>query len=500
MNRKIQLGLALLASSVLSGCVIDINLVGEGKVTNLRGTTLCEEEKCQLRTATSPVQVNLQTEAAPGYTAIGLLNKDNYLYLSTESHYYYTYYGFQPVEIGHLYGGQGYQEPETITSTVNAAASDTEDGIVKPAVTPSYLQIYNDNVTAIFQPTDTIKDVHYGTGGACVEYLDDRVTCWGSNLEGEPESFSNLRLMDVSSSLACTVDDAGLRCWSHGSTRPTPTDFDNITKLEVAFSRGCVLHNTSGTNEVSCFTREGAPLDVPEFDNPTNMWVDDDLPRATCVEDNNGISCWGEGYYGQSEIPEEVTSVSDFAVAAHHTCAISESKVYCWGLDDAATEVPEGLINPTAIASTHNSTCVIANGEIVCWGRSISLPEYTGTPVDIELGLFSSCVDNGSELFCTSGNDTTASATYTSIENLHMGAHYGCYFDAGDFTCLGYYPTYFDDLENVSLYDTAWGSSERCIGNRDEVRCYYDRTVGNFYKTDFSIEPTAITMGVNFAC
>jgi alpha-tubulin suppressor-like RCC1 family protein len=113
-----------------------------------------------------------------------------------------------------------------------------------------------------------------------------------------------------------------------------------------------------------------------------------------CAIVNGGVQCWGRndgkqlgnpsvGDYSTVPVPVEGLGcgVSSVCAGYHHTCAVVNGGVKCWGSNDegqlgtaavtGATAVPvpvPGLTNVEAIACGRDHTCALHVGGIDCWG------------------------------------------------------------------------------------------------------------------------------------
>ncbi len=109
----------------------------------------------------------------------------------------------------------------------------------------------------------------------------------------------------------------------------------------------------------------------------------------TCVIDDNGVTCWGNNYWGESTVPAGLINPTALAAGWYHTCAIDDNGVTCWGRNnEGQSTVPAGLINPTALAGGGWHTCAIDGNGVTCWGRN----DYGQSTVPEDL-VFSGILD-----------------------------------------------------------------------------------------------------------
>jgi alpha-tubulin suppressor-like RCC1 family protein len=189
----------------------------------------------------------------------------------------------------------------------------------------------------------------------------------------------------------------------------------------------------------------------------------------TCALSQSQVWCWGTGTYGQLGIgtaptavtnPTKVTdlegfTVQDLSVGAYNTCAVVNSRAYCWGwnpdgqLGDgttvnklvptkASTASALSTVNVTQIATNDYHTCARkSDNTAACWGRNTSgqLGNQTNTSslvavafygngvTQVEVGSHHTCIMASSRLWCT-GDNAYGQLGYgnTTDRNFHNGA------------------------------------------------------------------------------
>src|SRR5262249_37806294 len=83
------------------------------------------------------------------------------------------------------------------------------------------------------------------------------------------------------------------------------------------------------------------------------------------------VVIWGDGSFGQTNVPQGLSGVAAIAAGANHSIALkSNGTVVAWGRGDfGQTNVPTGLTNAVAIASGADfSFALKSDGTLTMWG------------------------------------------------------------------------------------------------------------------------------------
>lgn len=263
------------------------------------------------------------------------------------------------------------------------------------------------------------------------------------------------------SDVGCAIADSQIYCWGRnergqlgdGTTtnRNTPTLISTLnigspytpTLLSTSGSRAksmCAVIDGKaycwGANEVgqlgdNSTTQRNVPTKVYDsgvLSGKTILAISQDgyyngqggaYPHACVVASDNKAYCWGANSSGQlgdnsttnRRTPVAVRansgdalygkSVQDIVVGLQHTCALANSKVYCWGEnsigmvgDNTSTDrsVPRAvyatsgsaLYNKTitAIGGGSNRGCAVADLTVYCWGKNSQGQLGDGTQSD----------------------------------------------------------------------------------------------------------------------
>lgn len=353
MNTLLKAGFCLF-SLMLAGCNLDIDIIGKGRVYSTDGSIDCTRN-CGDTSLNGIREVSLRGEADAGFRFLGLLSS----------------------EINN--------SPMATSATVPYGLS------LKRPPEPNwfYRPLISTRVTAVFHPEDDILKAAGTNATTCVVTQAHTLKCWGSNAT-RFNTLTNVTDVITSNYALCVVHDTQLDCWNESENRdwPIPDFITRPQQVVLGYSDLCVLYEGDDGNLVHCVNRDGlSEPAVPALSNPTALRGKNDI---YCVDDDSGVVCWGNHYYGQSKVPADLGNVTAFANGDHHTCAIASGQVRCWGGNEyGQSNVPDDLVAPSAIVAGSDHTCVHDNGEIRCWGRNAVRLTLTGSDA-FDPALFSS--------------------------------------------------------------------------------------------------------------
>lgn len=485
----------LLTLLLVSGCNLSVSIQGEGAVTDRLSDFACDQSTCTTKNTGDPKRYRLEATPAEGYTSIGLLSKNGNLYRATDGYHLIT-------SIGHLVLAQPVGS-DTLTHQGYPANDANTQPIADPEtyIPPVPLQVFSEDIQAIFVPTTDINEIFTGLFARCVLYHDESMACWGRNYTGAPTNFSNIYLIEHTDAAFCVADDYGLRCWgnSRNDLHDAPPGITAVKELVFANDKACAIHEENGENQLSCWGRNGDYF--PAVNNPTSLRTYPDLPNLMCVTHASGEHCWGEEYYGQAKVPDSLTNVTDFSVGETHTCAIANGSVVCWGW--GYEPIPEGISNPTAISTHRSGTCVIEDSGVTCWGYDASaIPPVDELPTKIGVGYGTICFTDSSTLRCNITREGVTILPYNNLKQFEVDSFSACYLDDNNGACLGNTPKnqILQNLDNPQVIGMGYG-----------VLCHYsdagaDCTAKNAYfhpHTDIpplTVTPSGLTVGFYGAC
>ncbi|WP_394842794.1 hypothetical protein LZC95_37700 [Pendulispora brunnea] len=283
--------------------------------------------------------------------------------------------------------------------------------------------------------TDVLQ-VSVGFQTVCAVKRNNSVWCWGNNHFGQlghaPNEAGDRMCPPLNQGPAGTPQECN----------SVPVQVAGLSAVEVAVNRehACAI-GTDG--RVSCWGRNealalGTTLVAPSAATPIPQSVNG-LPKAlhlatgvssyhTCAitQERKAVWCWGANHSGQlghpksldtecsgncsstaravaknytdAGVSEPLENVTSLAAGYLFTCAVRDSRVYCWGGNDFGTLGPNlvehSTSSPTQIpgmslirevgARLIHACAVAEDGRIFCWGAnplgSIGTGEILGEP------------------------------------------------------------------------------------------------------------------------
>lgn len=215
-----------------------------------------------------------------------------------------------------------------------------------------------------------------------------------------------LTAIGASQTSVCALASGAVRCWNGSSLSP-----ESITEI---ISAG-VIRLSSGDPQCAVLSGGGVKCWAMEYqpeEKRSKLVVQDivglkgeirslsatggEAQHFACGVDSEGLKCWGNNFGGvigkrpgnavrdlpPAPVPGLETGVSFVATNLDHSCAIKESKVYCWGglnsvgqLGDGTAKFAEGIVqvkgveNATQVVVGSRYSCALtADGPIWCWG------------------------------------------------------------------------------------------------------------------------------------
>lgn len=375
-------------------------------------------------------------------------------------------------------------------------------------------------VISPFGVNSGITKVAAGSKHTCAT-VNNQLKCWGDNtsyqLSGNggnvlsassavSVAFSgaqgNVQDFDVGDFFTCAIQNSNLYCWgNHGDGqigKGSPYTVDQINPYKVDFSANAGVQY------------------------PRVLKVSTGVATTCAIIEGGALYCWGKNVSGQVGIgnttskigiPTQVTglgsNVTDVAVGRHHTCAIHEDVMKCWGKNSDGQLGDPGFttnqstlprivaIDPgvTGMAVGDFHTCAIVRGQAKCFGKNnndqlanssagtesttpITVTDVSGAPMVGVTALSAredtTCAIRGGTPLCWGQN---------SSGELGIGTNGGTYAIAQK---VAPYSSFTADTSHLSSTDGTWsgvgniaaGGSHSCAVVKGSVKCWGSNQFG----------------------
>ena len=256
-------------------------------------------------------------------------------------------------------------------------------------------------------------------GGASTCVIDARgPLCFGENTflglhRWTDDKLTSPRLVSDGEMQRCIVDQNNIHCMgSRGAAWQPPSVLAHADIISSVGEFSCGL---AGGN-VYCWG-EPTESDYGQLNVPQDLTAVTDLAagyRHVCVTAGGAVRCWGKGDQGQTTVPANLSNPRKVAVGMNHSCGIFDQGVVCWGDNSSGqSTVPDGLINPRSLALGDRHSCALTDSGIKCWGAEgmLDVPQDVNGATEIVSGLWHACVIAKSQWLKCWGNDFQGQTT-----------------------------------------------------------------------------------------
>lgn len=207
-----------------------------------------------------------------------------------------------------------------------------------------------------------------------------------------------------------------------------------------------------------------------------------------CAIDDDGVACWGDNSFGQTDVPTGITQPLDLDVGNAHACLIESSQIQCWGRStEGQIDVPNNIQRPARISLGVSHSCAIADDDVVCWGGNeqgqTEVPPGLVNPFEISAGGRHSCALDDNGVHCWGDNNKSQLQVPDGISNptrLSVGFEHSCVIADSGVVCWGdnsfqqiTVPFGLQELGEIST-----GTAHSCVIHRFGIRCWGSNTFG----------------------
>jgi hypothetical protein len=225
----------------------------------------------------------------------------------------------------------------------------------------------------------------------------------------------------------------------------------------------------------------------------------------TCALDDTGVKCWGLNNHGQTDVPTLVNPKM-VSVGYHNTCALDDRGVKCWGDDSWNTQnAVTPIVNPKMVSVGNGNRCVLDDYGAKCIGRSYHLYEskrFINSKM-VSVGSFQACVLADEMMKCWEHGKDRIREYVPRLVNPKMvsvGGNFICLLDDTGVKCVGSNQHGAIDvppLANPKMVTA--GSGYTCALDDMGVKCWGENDEG---QTDVPplVHPKMVEAGVWHTC
>tara|TARA_B100000780_G_C21061629_1_gene426711 strand:- start:266 stop:1075 length:810 start_codon:yes stop_codon:yes gene_type:complete len=224
----------------------------------------------------------------------------------------------------------------------------------------------NRYVSSIFSDSITTQsNLSLGADHSCA-IQNETLRCWGKNTSGQTSvpKLNNPWQVSAGSKHTCALDENGVVCW--GSNSYGQMDIPSLKNPSILVSGD--QHSCALTSEgVRCWGHNSfGQTGVPKLINPTDIYADG---ISSCAHDRTGTVCWG-WHSDRDENTVKFHNIIPSSPTHSHMCRLGKEVVCSGNNNFGQTDVPN-LVNPTEIATGAHHTCALNDTGVICWGKNL---------------------------------------------------------------------------------------------------------------------------------
>ena len=206
-----------------------------------------------------------------------------------------------------------------------------------------------------------IVEISAGNATTCGLKTDGTVVCWGRpGFATAPPGLTSVAHLSGGAGLTCALKtDGTVVCWPSGDpARAVPEGLGPVLQVNAGKTFSCVV-KADGT--VFCWgTNPNNGTPVPAGLNSVTQ-VTSRFSGSCVLKTNGNVVCWGfdgDDGEGMATVPAGLSSVIQVSAGGYHTCALkADGKIVCWGVNqDGQTDVPADLASISEQAIAYTST------------------------------------------------------------------------------------------------------------------------------------------------
>jgi len=220
----------------------------------------------------------------------------------------------------------------------------------------------------------------------------------------------------------------------------------------------------------------------------------------SCALDDTGVSCWGYNLYGQVDVPA-LSNPYLIAAGGNNSCAADDSGIVCWGSNNNINNTPS-IHNVTAIAGGDGGFCAANSTDLVCWGSpGISEVPPIHTLKDFDAGTKQACAIDSNGLICWGERASGIDHSGNDFKSVVVGSGFVCAASNDHVSCWGLNSHHVENPPQLSSIDMLVGGDDNVCAfhGESEITCWGYDGFGETIVED-TINPSMVSLGGNHSC